>query len=89
MKNYSGEIFAVQLKSTKFPDHSNFTCMNDTQELSYEVFSVVSFVAPMREKSKARPWFDIDVLNTIRSRDKHYRKFKRSDKEIHKGNYKC
>ena len=35
-----------------------------------------------RVKSNTELWFDIDVLNPIRNHDKHYEKFKQSDKEI-------
>ena len=39
-------------------------------------------------KSNTKSWFDIDVLNTIRNRDKHFTKFKLSGKEIYKNNIK-
>ena len=28
MKNYSDENFVEQLRSTKFPDYSNYTCLS-------------------------------------------------------------
>ena len=31
----------------------------------------------------------MDVINAIRNRDKHFKKLKRSDKEIDKGSFKC
>ena len=39
-------------------------------------------------KSNTKPWFDIDVLNTIRNLDKHYEKFKQSGRETDKDNFK-
>ena len=39
-------------------------------------------------KSITKLRFDIDVLNAIRNRDKHYKKFNRSGKEIDKDNFK-
>ena len=39
-------------------------------------------------KSNTKPWFDIDVLNTVRHSDKHYKKFKKSGKETNKDNFK-
>ena len=35
-------------------------------------------------KSNTKPWFDIDVLNTIRNHDKPYKKFKESGEETDK-----
>ena len=32
-----------------------------------------SLMRTLRVKSNTKPWFDIDVLNAIRSRDKHYK----------------
>ena len=68
------------------------TCVNNVyQEFVTKLLSVINFVAPIRTlrvKSNTKPWFDIDVLNAIRNCDKHYRKFKRSAKEIDKGNFK-
>ena len=40
-------------------------------------------------KPNTKPWFNIDILNAIQNRDNHYKKFKRSGKEIDKGNFKC
>ena len=56
------------------------------------VLSVIDFVAPTRTwrvKVNTKLWFDIDVLNAIRNRDKHYKKFEWLGKEIDKGNFKC
>ena len=40
----------------------------------------------MKSSNKTR--FDIDVLNAIRNRDKHYKKLKQSGQEIDKDNLK-
>ena len=39
-------------------------------------------------KSYTKPWFDIDALNAIRNRHKHYKKFKQSGKGTDKDNFK-
>ena len=41
----------------------------------------VSSIWTLRVKSNIKPWFDIDVLNAIWNRDKHYKKFKQSGRE--------
>ena len=93
IKNYSDKIFVEQLRAVKFPDYSNYTCVNDAyQDFVTKFLSVIDFVAPIRTlgaKSGTKPWFDIDVLNAIRNSDKHNRKFKQSGKETDKGTFKC
>ena len=54
--------------------------------------SAIDFVAPitiLKVKSKTKSWFDIDVLNANQNRNKHYKNFKQSCKEIDTGNFKC
>ena len=93
MQNYSDEIFLEQLRATKFPDYSNHTCVNYAhQYFATKFLSVISSLAPIRTfraKSNTKPWFDIDVLNVIQNRYKHYRKFKRSGKQIENDNFDC
>ena len=60
--------------------------------LCNEVLSVINFIAPIRNlrvKYNTKSWFDIDVSCAIRNRDKHYRKFKGSGKEIVKDIIEC
>ena len=39
-------------------------------------------------KSNTKPWFDVDVLNAIQNRDKHYKKFKQLGNVTDKDNFK-
>ena len=88
IKKYSDETFVEQLRAIRFPDRSNFTCVNDAhQDFVTNFVSEINFVAPIRTlrvKSITKTRFDNDVLNAIRNLDKHYRKFNRSGKEIDK-----
>ena len=88
MKNYSDEIFVDKLRSMKFPDDSNHTCVNHAyQDFITKFLSAVDSVSPIRTlrvKSNTKPWFDIDVLNAIQNRDKLYKKFEQSGREIDK-----
>ena len=92
MKNYSDEIFLDKLRSIKFPDYSNHTCVNHAhQDFITKFLSAVDFVSPIRTlrvKFNPKPWFDIYVLNAIRNSDKHYKKFKQSGRETDKDNFK-
>ena len=92
MKNYSDETFVDKLRSIKFPDYSNHTCVNHAyQDFVTKFLSAVDSVLPIRTlrvKSNTKPWFDIDVLNSIRNRNKHYKNFKQSGRETDKDNFK-
>ena len=84
MKNYSDEIFAEKLRS--------HTCVKNVYQNFVNKFlsgvdSVVQ-IRILRVKFNIKPWFDIDVLNDIRNRDKYYKKFEESDKENNKGTFK-
>ena len=92
MKNHSDEIFVDKLRSIKFPDHSNHTCVNHAyQDFVTKFFSETdsfSQIRTLRVKSNTKPWFDIDVLSAIRNCDKHYKKFKQQGRETDKGIFK-
>ena len=92
MKNYSDETFVDKLRSIKFPDYSNHTCVNHAyQDFVTKFLSAVDSVLPIRTlrvKSNTKPWFDIDVLNSIQNRNKHYKNFKQSGRETDKDNFK-
>ena len=78
MKNYSDEFFADRSRSIKFPDYS-YLCEPCEQDFVTRFLSAVDSVSPIRTlrvKSNTKPWFDIDVLNATRNRDKHCKKFK-------------
>ena len=49
MKNYLDEIFVEKLRAIKFPDYSNYTCVNDAyQDFITKFLSVINFVASIR-----------------------------------------
>ena len=66
-----------ELRSIKFPDYSNHTCVNHAyQDFVNKFLSAADSVWPIRTwrvKSNTKPWFHIYVLNAIRNRDKHYK----------------
>ena len=62
----------------------------DYQNFVTKILFEVDFVAPiktLRVKSNTNYWFDIDVLNATGNRDKQYKKFKTSGKEIDKDSF--
>ena len=48
MENYSDEIFMEQLRAIKFPDYSNYTCVNNTsQDFVTKFLFLTDFVEPL------------------------------------------
>ena len=80
------EFLWNNLRAIKFPDYSKYTCVNDAyQDFVTQFLAVIDCVGPLRiflVKYNTKTWFDIDVFNAIRNREKHYKKFKRSGKKI-------
>ena len=57
-----------KLRSIKFPDYLNHTCVND---------AYIKFVSTFLQKNDSgAPIRAIVVLNPIKNRDKYYKKFK-------------
>ena len=91
MKHYTQATFIEELEKTKFPDYSQF----DDVHLAYShfsdtVLSAIEKIAPIktvRIKNRNQEWFDSDVSEKISTRDKLFRKYKKSklhvDKEIY------
>ena len=68
LQNFSDEIFVEKLRSIKFPDYLNHTCVND---------AYIKFVSTFLQKNDSvAPIRAIVVLNPIKNRDKYYKKFK-------------
>ena len=64
---------------------------NAYQEFITKFLFAVDSVSPIRTlkvKSYTKPWFEIDILSAIRNRDKHYKKFRQSDRESDKDNFR-
>ena len=86
MKNYSKELFNQKLSEVQFPDYSNFENVNEAYaDLSSKLIGVIDSIAPLKQirlKTKTRPWFDSEVLEKIRIRDKLRKKNKKSGLQI-------
>ena len=67
MKNY--EIFVDKLRSIKFSEYSNYTCVNNAyQDFVTKFLPGVDSLSPIRSlrvKPNAKPWLYIDILNAI------------------------
>ena len=92
LKNYSKDKLLEDLSSCDFPNYSTFADVNEAYSDFVEKMSdVVNKIAPMKEiciKNNTAEWVDEEVLEGIKTRDKLFRKFKKSRSNIDNTNYK-
>ena len=90
-KHYSTDLFKETLTSINFPNYQNF---NDSTEayddFIQKIMVAIDKVAPIKErriKHNSQEWFDGEISEAIKNRDKLLKKFKRSrlhiDKELY------
>ena len=85
-KNYTKELYWGILRDTHFPNYSEF---NDI-DLAYSDFQnrlspVINSVAPIREarvKCISQDWFDGEIAESIETRDKLFKKYKKSKLQV-------
>ncbi|MCP4266595.1 MAG: hypothetical protein GY777_13675, partial [Candidatus Brocadiaceae bacterium] len=86
MKNYTKELFIQKLSEVQFPDYSNFENVNIAYtDLFKRFMSVIDKIAPFKQvrlKTNTKPWFDGEILERIRVRDKLRKKYKKSGLQI-------
>ena len=90
-KHYMADLFEQELSRLKFPNYRNF---NDINEAYYDfiqkIMNVIDKVAPLKErrvKQNSHEWFDGEIADEIKNRDKLFRKFKKSKLQIDKDIY--
>ena len=92
MKNYSAELFLEELSKITFPDYSTFQCVNNAySDFVDKLMSVIDKIAPIKEirvKGNSKPWFDGDISEPIKIRDKLKKKHKKSGLQIDFENFK-
>ena len=80
LKHYSVDVYKEALEKVSVPNYDSF----DNLDLAYSDFisrleGVINVVAPIktvRTKNNKREWFDGEIAEEIRKRDKLYKKFK-------------
>jgi len=86
MKNYTKELFIQKLGEVQFPDYSTFENVNAAYaDLVSKFMSVIDNIAPLKQirlKTNTKPWFDGEILERIRVRDKLRKKYKKSGLQI-------
>ena len=86
MKNYTKELFTQKLSEVQFPNYSNFENVNTAYtDLLSKFMSIINKIAPLKQvrlKTNTKPWFDGEILERIRVRDKLRKKYKKSGLQI-------
>ena len=92
MKNYSVMKFINILRAIDFPDYDNFDNMNTAySDFKNKVEISIDKIAPFKKiciKSRTSEWFDLEILNGIKNRDKLFKKFKKTKSYNDHENYK-
>ena len=84
LKKYSAEIFTNALKTVKFPNYDIFSNVN----VAYSDLlnnTPIDRVAPIKEiriKNNTQEWFDNEIAEAIKIREKYFKKFKKSNLQI-------
>ena len=91
MRGYTKDKFLEELDKTGFLDYSQFEDVHEAYtHFSDKLILVIDEIAPIKEvriKNDNQEWFDGEVLEKIRIRDKLFNKYKKSklhvDKELY------
>ena len=82
LKNYSQEKFLQILNDIAFPDYSKFENVDDAYDhFISKLTDAIDGIAPIkrvRVKGNTKEWFDEEIHNAIKIRDKNFRVFKKS-----------
>ena len=78
-RKYSKESLLERLRKKDLPDYSTFNCIDAAYiDLTTTLQEIVNKIAPMKDirvKSNSKPWFDSDIREDIRVRDKLKKRF--------------
>ena len=86
LKKYSAEIFTNALKTVQFPNYNIFSNVNIAySDLLSKISDIIDSVAPIKEiriKNNTQEWFDNEIAEAIKIREKYFKKFKKSNLQI-------
>ena len=82
LKHYNKELFLVSLQNMNFPNYQNYDNVNEAYtDLVIKITSVLDKIAPLKEiriKNSSQEWFDAEIIEQIKKRDKLFQLFKKS-----------
>ena len=80
LKKYSAEIFTNALKTVQFPNYNVFSNVNVVySDLLHKISDTIDSVAPIKEiriKNNTQEWFDNEIAEAIKIREKYFKKLK-------------
>ena len=92
LKNYSAEKFLDALTQVHFPNYSIFSDANTAfSNFSVKLLNVLDKLAPFKEtriKTNSQEWFNRDIGEQMKIRNKLLRKFKLSKSNVDEEHYK-
>lgn len=90
LKNYSQEAYINTLKETDFPDYSQYNDVNKAyDDFIQRTVHVIDKIAPLKKirlKGCNQDWFDNELHDAIKNRDKLFSMFKK--RKLHSDNIK-
>ena len=88
---YTVDLFEQELSKLNFPNYQNYNEINVTYNgFIQKIMSVMNKVAPIKErqvKQNSQEWFDGEIADEIKNRDKLFKKSKKSKLQIDKDTY--
>ena len=85
LRNYSAEKLISTLKDIKFPNYIfsdvNVAYADLTKKISDAIDNVVP-IKTLRIKNNSQEWFDSEIAESIKLREKYFKKFKKSNLHI-------
>ena len=76
-----------------FPNYQNYNEINEAyNDFIQKIMSVIDKVVPIKErrfKQNSQEWFDGEIADEIKNRDKLFKKFKKSKLHIDKDIYRA
>ena len=90
-EHYTVDLFEQELFKLNFPNYRNLNDINEAyNDFIQKIMNVVDKVAPLKErrvKQNSQEWFDGEIADEIKNRDKLFKKFKKSKLHIDKDIY--
>ena len=81
LKKYSVEAYTNTLRKINFPNYDTFSNVNVAYtDLVKKISNTIDSVAPLKElmiKKNTQGWFDNEIGDDIKIRDKNFKKFKK------------
>ena len=92
LKNYSPELLIEELRKIDFPDYNIFSNVNIAYaDLVEKILSIIDKIAPykdLRVRNNTQDWFDEEIAEAIKVRDKRLKHFKSTKLNIDEELYK-